>query len=83
MEQTPITPENLRARLSEGTVSFSFKKLGGNLRMAVGTTDLNKVPPQHHPKGVRESSPRVVTFYDLSKNAWRCVSITSQIWVSH
>jgi len=82
MEQIKIDHHQLRTRLNTGIVSFSFKKLGNNLRMAIGTTQLSKIPLRHHPKGISGSSPKVVPFYDLEKHAWRCVSITSLIWVS-
>jgi hypothetical protein len=79
----PISPEVLRQRLRSGAVQFAFKKLDGTLRTAVGTTNLTTIPSDHHPKGVRESSPRQVTFFDLEKQSWRSVSVNQEIFLSN
>jgi hypothetical protein len=36
------------------------------------------VPQSQHPKGIRPSSPKVATFYDLNKMDWRSVSQRSK-----
>lgn len=79
----PISPEVLRQRLRSGAVQFAFKKLDGTLRTAVGTTNITTIPSEHHPKGVRESSPRQVTFFDLEKQQWRSVSVNQEIFLSN
>lgn len=82
MNLTPITHEGLRARLRTGVAQFAFKKLDGSLRTAVGTTNLSVVPSADHPKGVRDSSSRVVSFYDLEKRQWRSLSIRVEVFVA-
>jgi hypothetical protein len=77
----PINPQELRARLGQGTVQFAFKKLDGTLRTAIGTTLLEQVPLDNHPKG-EGSSPRVVTFFDLQKGQWRSISINQEIFIN-
>lgn len=77
----PVNPQELRELLNQGIVQFAFKKIDGNLRTAIGTTDLETIPQDDHPQGIRESSPNVVVFYDLSKNAWRSVSIRKEMFV--
>ena len=77
----PIDPQELRSRLNQGTVQFAFKKLDGTLRTALGTTNLEQVPLDNHPKG-GSSSPRVVTFFDLQKSQWRSVSVNQEIFIS-
>jgi hypothetical protein len=77
----PIAPETLRARLREGVVQFAFKKVDGTLRTAVGTTNLATIPTESHPKGVRESSPKQVTFFDIEKREWRSVSTLREIYL--
>lgn len=82
MVMKPIEPEELRSRLNEGTVQFAFKKLDGTLRTAVGTTNLNTVPLEHHPSGEGHSSPASVRYFDIGKNAWRSVSVTQEIFLA-
>jgi hypothetical protein len=77
----PINPQELRSRLNQGTVQFAFKKLDGTLRTAIGTTLLEQVPLDNHPKG-GSSSPRVVTFFDLQKGQWRSVSVNQEMFIS-
>jgi hypothetical protein len=77
----PIDPSELRARLNRGTVQFAFKKLDGNLRTAIGTTCIENIPVDHHPKG-GTSSDKVVVYFDLQKSEWRSVNITREIFIS-
>lgn len=78
----PIQPEELRRRLNEGTVQFAFKKVDGDLRTALGTTNLETIPLESHPKGTGQSSPRVVVFFDLQKGEWRSASINQELFIS-
>ena len=60
--------------LREGTVAFSFIKLNGQIREAVGTTNLDLIPVEHHPSsGARSKNSEFATvaFYDLEKAEWR------------
>ena len=70
----PLTHDALRAELRQGVVAFGFKKLDGNFRTAVGTTNLGLIPREHHPKGGRESSSSSVVFFDIEKREWRSLS---------
>jgi hypothetical protein len=74
-------PNTLRSRLREGVVQFAFEKLDGSLRTAIGTTNLSSIPTESHPQGVRESSEKVVTFFDMEKKEWRSVSILRKIYL--
>jgi hypothetical protein len=78
---TPIDAEDLRKRLHEGDVKFQFKKKNGDMRDAVGTTNLESVPESSHPSGDRDSSPKVVVFFDLDKGEWRSVSKDTEIYL--
>ena len=80
MNLAPITHERLRSRLRGGVVMFAFKKLDGTLRTAVGTTNLSTIPSEHHPKGSREPSPRVVVFFDVEKREWRSLSTRVEVF---
>ena len=77
---TPITHQALRERLSTGSVKFYFRKTNGDLRLALGTRDLTRIPQTGQPKG-GEAPPGVTSFFDLEKAAWRSISHTQEIWV--
>jgi hypothetical protein len=81
MNFLPTTPETLKSKLREGAVQFAFRKLDGSLRTAIGTTNLSSIPAESHPQGVRESSNKVVTFFDLEKREWRSVSTLREIYL--
>jgi len=74
----PITVPELRKLLHNKIVNFEFIKLNGEVRPAKGTTLMKYVPSDQHPKGIRPSSPKVATFYDLDKRDWRSVSQRSK-----
>lgn len=74
----PITVPELRKLLRQKIINFEFIKLNGEVRPARGTTMMKYIPPSDHPKGIRPSSPKVATFYDLKKDAWRSVSQRSK-----
>jgi len=80
MTLQPINPQELRSRLNVGTVQFAFKKLDGTLRTAIGTTCLEQVPLDNHPKGAG-SSPKIIPFFDLQKGEWRSVSVGREIFI--
>jgi len=73
-----ISVVELRKLLRKKIVNFEFIKLDGEVRPARGSTNMKYIPPKDHPKGIRPSSPKVATFYDLDKDAWRSVSKRSK-----
>jgi hypothetical protein len=81
MHQIETTPQILKNLLKEGVVEFSFIKKDGSRRDAIGTTNLSSIPAESHPQGVRESSDKVVTFFDLEKREWRSVSTLREIYL--
>lgn len=74
----PVTVTELRALLRQKILNFEFIKLDGEVRPAKGTTMMKYIPTSQHPKGIRPSSPKVATFYDLDKKDWRSVSQRSR-----
>ena len=74
----PILVPELRKILRKKILNFEFIKLDGEVRKARGTTMLRWIPAEDHPKGIRPSSPKVATFFDLDKMAWRSVSQRSK-----
>jgi hypothetical protein len=74
-----ISPEELKKLLAEGKVKFSFEKLDGTLREAEGTTSQEIIPKDQQPRGGK--GPTGTCYYDLEKQAWRCVSLDSKIFI--
>jgi len=74
----PITVPELRKLLRQKILNFEFIKLDGEVRPAKGTQMMKYIPKKDHPKGIRPSSPKVATFFDLDKMAWRSVSQRSK-----
>ncbi len=74
----PITVPELRKLLRQKILNFEFIKLDGEVRPATGTQMMKYIPKKDHPKGIRPSSPKVATFFDLDKLAWRSVSQRSK-----
>jgi hypothetical protein len=81
MVLTPTSPTELRETLRRGVTQFAFKKLDGTLRTAVGTTNLSSIPTEMHPKGIRQSSPNAVVFFDIEKREWRSVSVRQEMFI--
>jgi hypothetical protein len=82
MQLRPVTHEALRTELRRAVITFAFKKLDGTLRTAVGTTNLGSIPAELHPTGRRESSPRVVVFFDVEKREWRSLSTRAEVFLA-
>jgi len=75
-----ITHKELKDLLNGGSVKFYFRKVGGALRIASGTLDLNRVPQKDQPRGGKAPAG-ITSYYDLEKGAWRSVSESQEIWV--
>lgn len=75
-----ITHETLKESLRKGSFKFYFRKVSGEIRIALGTLDLSRVPNDQHPKGGKISD-RQIAYYDLEKGEWRSVSKSQEIWV--
>jgi hypothetical protein len=74
-----LTISELRSLLHQKIIHFEFIKLNGEVRdVPRGTTMMKYIPQEQHPKGIRPSSPKVATFYDLEKKDWRSVSQRSK-----
>jgi len=68
----------IRQQLSEGHLNFAFIKKDGSVRIANGTTNLDLIPQEFHPKGNSKASDKVIAYFDTDKNAWRCLSINTE-----
>lgn len=76
----PISHSDLKDKLRKGTVKFYFRKVGGELRSAIGTLDLNQIPSMAQPKGGRGPA-HCTAYYDLERGWWRTISESQEIWV--
>ena len=72
---TPLLTK-IKDEMTSKIVRFSFRKLDGSTRIAVGTRNLDIIEASGGkaalPKGLRTPSPKVLTFFDLIKREWRC-----------
>ena len=53
-----ITHEELKEGLRKGSFKFYFRKVSGELRIALGTLDLGRVPSAQHPKAEKSQTDR-------------------------
>ena len=66
--------ERFRANLAVGAFRFSYFKLDGSIREAVGTLDPALIPTEHLPKGGADSDTSfngAFAYYDLTAGGWR------------
>ena len=75
--------QKLKVALHHGKVRFSFRKDNGEERRAYGTLKFSDIPEDKHPKGTGRTSPDVIAFFDLEKEAWRSCRATSIINIEH
>lgn len=68
----------IKHQLSEGLLNFAFIKKDGSVRVANGTTNLDLIPQEFHPKGTSKSSDKVIAYFDTDKNSWRCLSSNTE-----
>ena len=78
--KTKISHADLKTKLKGGSLKFYFRKVGGELREAIGTLDLSRVPSDHQPKGGKVSGDQT-SYYDLEQGGWRSVSSSQEIWI--
>ncbi len=80
-----VSPEEIRERLRQGIVEFSYEyndpkkqALVGN-REAVGTLKMDLIPQSDHPKGIKPRNPLLedeqVCYYDLGAGGWRTFKV--------
>lgn len=69
--------DEMRDRLRDGEVEMVYLKKDGSIRIAHGTLCASLIPIDQRPKGKRTSSVRVLCYYDLDKDVWRCLLRTN------
>lgn len=72
--------EELKKKLHEGVVEFSYRKKDGSIRTAKGTLNDGYIPEEHLPKGDSYVSPdNVQRYYDLNSEGWRSFLIENLV----
>lgn len=71
MQLIKIKPDGLKNKLVRGEVTFTFTKVDGTLREARGTTKLDDIPDNLHPKN---PVGKYVAYFDTDKKEWRSVA---------
>lgn len=71
MQQINIKAEVLKGKLEKGEVKFTYTKVDGTERFARGTTKLEMIPSEVHPKNPGSAH---VAYFDLDKNEWRSIA---------
>jgi hypothetical protein len=71
-----MTIEELKNKLQEGILVFSYVKKNGENRLARGTTSKDYIESKTSYRFPEESNSRVkkenlITYFDLDKNEWR------------
>jgi uncharacterized protein YgiM (DUF1202 family) len=62
----------LKKKLHEGAVEFSYKKKNGDIRDAVGTLNSEVYGDENKPKGTGyEADESQIRYYDLNSEGWR------------
>ena len=73
----------LSKNLTNGVVTFFYRKKNGEVRSAVGTTNLSLVPKESQPK-MKNSvtlSGTVQKYFDFTVNDWRSVKTENITWI--
>lgn len=60
----------VKAALLKGYVKFTFKKVSGEIRTAIGT--LANIPIQTFSNKNRAKSDSIQTYFDIERNEFRC-----------
>ena len=79
--------EKIRDYLRTGLVSFSYAKVNGDCRTALGTTNPLLIPTAAVPKSpdidLAKERLGIITYYDLDKDGWRSFYIYSLNRIDH
>lgn len=63
--------KELKSKLTDGVVKFTYRKKDGTERKATGTTKLSEIPEQMRPQGGYDTPDTTTRYYDLDANGWR------------
>ena len=76
--------EELRSKLNEGMVSFSYRKVNGEWREAHGTRNPEGIEALHGdiPKGTGKEIEGTIAYWDIDAEGWRSCREDSVIAVN-
>jgi hypothetical protein len=70
-----ITINELKEKLkSSELIKFSYLKVNGELREALGTLNPNFILPEFQPKDSSTNYGNNLRYFDIDKNGWRSIS---------
>ena len=83
--------ESFRDAISNGFARFTYRKIDGTFRTALGTRSPSLIPIDKLPKGdmsdgaALEDNVKAIPYFDLDKNEWRSFSVLNfvsldQVW---
>ena len=73
----------LSKNLTSGVVTFFYRKKNGEVRSAVGTTNLSLIPKEWQPKTKNSVtlSGDVQKYFDFTVNDWRSVKVENVTFI--
>lgn len=72
------TVKELKKFVGGNTFTVTFTKANGDTRVLKGTFNLDNIPTDKHPKGVKENTSKTVTpVFDLEKGEWRSIPVVA------
>ena len=76
--------ESFRDAISNGFARFTYRKMDGSTRTALGTRAPSLIPVDKLPKGSQnndewQDNAKAIPYFDLDKNEWRSFSVLNFI----
>jgi hypothetical protein len=66
-----VIANTLVTKLTEGAVSFQYRKANGELRAATGTLNADLIPESDRASIPAANEGEAVTYFDLDSKGWR------------
>jgi hypothetical protein len=71
--------EEMRSALSKFTCKVVFEKKDRTVRTMYCHRIMAQIPPEHHPKGMRQAAAFNIPVFDIEKREWRSFNVSSVI----
>ena len=78
----PNFANELRATLESSVAKFTYRKVNGELREAVGTRNLSLIPTECRPKWEIQDPniDKAVVYYDFDESDYRSISVAANTY---
>lgn len=78
----PNFANELRATLESSVLKFSYRKVNGEMREAVGTRNLSLIPTECRPKWEIQDPniDKAVVYYDFDESDFRSISVAANTY---